>query len=411
MKRRSILFLAALVALVAFSGCADERLAGKGAASETTNGIVLEGRLLGPDGAAAARAMVELSAPESDSVFSRDVTDDSGSYSLRAPGPGRFVVRTVSDSLGISRWLSVGATARQVVEPLKQSRLHRLGGTIVLRDSGLPAPEFLVVRVPGTVGVARVRQNLTWVFDGVPEGWHLVRVVDSSGRVLGEAMASTYEATDVTANPGSGSRVAISNRVSTLLDDFEADEGQGRLTRLLDGAWWGRWNDTSAIYDSARTWAGTTGLSTADSAWSGKSLVADMRVGSPITGHPELVRSAGLQLKIGGREDLDSQSVWFDLARFDSVVFMAKGNSTVALHLVARSRLDRSLKGNFRIEFQPTSEWRRFAFAPDRFLADSGLAWNASDIRELRWVVRQSARLRLDDIELVGVRPSQLLRR
>lgn len=406
MKRCSNLFLAALVA---FLGCADERLAGKGAASETTNGIVLEGRLLGPDGSGAARAVVVLSAPESDSVFSRDVTDDSGSYSLRAPGPGRFVVRTVSDSLGISRWLSVGRLGRQVVEPLKQSRLHRLGGTIVPRDSGLPAPEFLVVRVPGTGRLARVRQNLTWVFDGVPEGWHLVRVVDSSGRVLGEAMASTYD--QLSLDSTGGCLVDVSERAATLLDDFEADEGQGRLTRLLDGSWWGRWNDTSAIYDSARTWAGTTGLATADSAWSGRSLVADMRVGSPISGHPELVRSAGLQLKIGGREDLDSQSVWFDLARFDSVVFMAKGNSTVALHLVARSRHDRSLKGNFRIEFQPTSEWRRFAFAPDHFLADSGLAWDASDIRELRWVVRQSARLRLDDIELVGVRPSQLLRR
>lgn len=406
MKRCSNLFLAALVA---FLGCADERLAGKGAASETTNGIVLEGRLLGPDGSGAARAMVELSAPESDSVFSRDLTDDSGSYSLRAPGPGRFVVRTVSDSLGISRWLSVGATARQVVAPLKQSKLRRLSGRVVLQGADLPAPEFLVVRVPGTGRLARVRQNLTWVVDSVPEGWHLVRVVDSSGRVLGEAMASTYD--QLSLDSTGGCLVDVSERAATLLDDFEADEGQGRLTRLLDGSWWGRWNDTSAQYDSARTWAGTTGLATADSAWSGRSLVADMRVGSPISGHPELVRSAGLQLKIGGREDLDSQSVWFDLARFDSVVFMAKGNSTVALHLVARSRHDRSLKGNFRIEFQPTSEWRRFAFAPDHFLADSGLAWDASDIRELRWVVRQSARLRLDDIELVGVRPSQLLRR
>lgn len=409
MTMRSSLSVAAFAAMLVSMGCADERLAGKGAASETTNGIVLEGRLLGPDGSAAARTMVELSAPESDSVFSRDVTDDSGSYSLRAPGPGRFVVRTVSDSLGISRWLSVGATARQVVEPLKQSKLRRLSGRVILQGMDLPAPEFLVVRVPGTGRLARVRQNLTWVVDGVPEGWHLVRVVDSSGSVLGEAMASTYD--QLSLDSTGGCLVAVSRRVSTLLDDFEADEGQGRLTRLLDGSWWGRWNDTSALYDSARTWAGTTGLATTDSAWSGRSLVADMRVGAPISGHLELVRSAGLQLKIGGREDLDSQSVWFPLARFDSVVFMAKGNSTVALHLVARSRLDRSLKGNFRIEFQPTSEWRRFAFAPSQFQADSGLAWDASDIRELRWVVRQSARLRLDDIELVGVRPSQLLRR
>lgn len=409
MTMRSSLSVAAFAAMLVSMGCADERLAGKGAASETTNGIVLEGRLLGPDGSGAARTMVELSAPESDSVFSRDVTDDSGSYSLRAPGPGRFVVRTVAESLGISRWLSVGATARQVVEPLKQSKLRRLSGRVVLHGTDLPAPEFLVVRVPGTGRLARVRQNLTWVVDSIPEGWHLVRVVDSSGSVLGEAMASTYD--QLSLDSTGGCLVAVSRRVSTLLDDFEADEGQGRLVRLLDGSWWGRWNDTGATYDNARTWAGTTGLATADSAWSGRSLLADMRVGSAISGHPELVRSAGLQLKIGGREDLDSQSVWFPLARFDSVVFMAKGNSTVALHLVARSRLDHSLKGNFRIEFQPTSEWRRFAFAPSQFQADSGLAWDASDIRELRWVVRQSARLRLDDIELVGVRPSQLLRR
>lgn len=398
-----------LAALLAFVGCADERLAGKGAASETTNGVVLEGRLFGPDGSAAARVAVVLSAPETDSVFSQDLTDDSGAYSLRAPRPGRFVVRTVTESLGISSWLSVGSTGRQMVEPLKQSKLRRLSGRVVLQGSGLPSAASLVVRVPGVHGVARVRQNQTWVVDSVPEGWHLVRVIDSSGRVLGEAMASTYD--QLSLDSTGGCLVAVSQRVATLLDDFEADEGQGRLTRLLDGSWWGRWNDTSTLYDSARTWAGTTGLAIADSAWSGKSIRAEMLVGSPIPGHPELNRSAGLQLKIGGREDLDSQSVWFDLARFDSIVFMAKGNSSVELHLAARSKSDPSRKGNFRIDFQPTSQWQRFAFAPNQFQADSGLVWNAVRIRELRWIVRKSARLWLDDIELVGVRPSQLLRR
>jgi hypothetical protein len=398
-----------LAALLAFVGCADERLAGKGAASETTNGIVLEGRLFGPDGSAAARVAVALSAPETDSVYSLDLTDDSGAYSLLAPRPGRFVVRTATESLGISSWLSVGSTGRQAVEPLKQAKLRRLSGRVVLHGNGLPSPAVLVVRVPGMRGVVRVRQNLTWVFDSVPEGWHLVRVVDSSGRVLGEAMASTYD--QISLDSTGGCVVSVSERTATVLDDFEADEGQGRLAKILDGAWWGRWNDTSALYDSARTWAGTTGLTTAESAWSGKSLNAQMLVGSAIPTHPELNRSAGLQLKIGGREDLDSQSVWYDLSRIDSIVFMAKGNSTMELHLVARSKTDISRKGNLRVEFQPTGQWQRFSFATGRFQADPDLAASAVQIRELRWIVRKSARFWLDDIELVGVHPSQLLRR
>jgi len=401
--------LAGWCGLVLWSGCADERVAGKGAASETTNGVVLEGRLLGPDGSAAARVSVVLSSPSTDSVYSQDLTDASGAYSLRAPRPGRFVVRTATESLGVSRWLSVGGAGRQAVEPLKQAKLARLSGRVVLQGAGIPSGASLVVRIPGMDGFARVRQNLTWVFDGVPEGWHLARVVDSSGRVLGEAMASTYD--QISLDSTGGCVLAVSERAATLLDDFDADEGQGRLTRLLDGAWWGRWNDTSALYDSARTWAGTNGLADADSAWFGKSLKVDMLVGAPVPGHPELNRSAGLQLKIGGREDLDSQSVWFDMTKIDSVVFMAKGDATVELHLVARSKSDNSRRGDFRVDFQATSQWQRFAFATSRFQADSGLAWSAAQVREVRWIVRKSAHVWLDDIELVGIRPSQLLRR
>lgn len=398
-----------LAVLLVFLGCAEERLAGKGAASETTNGIVLEGRLFGPDGSAAARVAVALSDPATDSVFSQVLTDDSGTYSLQAPRPGRFVVRTSTESLGISSWLSVGSAGRQSVEPLKQAKLRRLSGRVVLQGDGLPSASALVVRVPGVRGVARVRQNLTWVFDSVPEGWHLVRVVDSSGRIFGEAMASTYD--QLSLDSTGGCMVAVSEQAATVLDDFEADEGQGRLVKILDGAWWGRWNDTSALYDSARTWTGTAGLTTAESAWSGKSIKAEMLVGSAIPGHPELNRSAGLQLKIGGREDLDSQSVWYDLSRIDSIVFMAKGNSAMELHLVARSKSDPSRKGNLRVDFQPFGQWQRFAFAPTQFQADSNLAGSAVQIRELRWIVRKSAQVWLDDIELVGVRPSQLLRR
>lgn len=59
-------------------------------------------------------------------------------------------------------------------------------------------------------------------------------------------------------------------------------------------AWWGRWNDTSRIADSSRTWAGLSGLYLDSAARLGRSLRVPMLVGESLPGRPDLVRSAGL---------------------------------------------------------------------------------------------------------------------
>lgn len=394
---------------IALWGCGDGASAGKGSAGETTNGIWISGRISRPDGTPAARVQVELADPTSPLVFQRTTTDDSGAYSLEAPGSGRYVVRGSVDTLAAVQWVSVGESPRQQVAILKIDGPARLTGKLIECPGDLSK---LKVRLPGLAREATVGTDSVWRVTGVDAGWHLVQVVGPSGENLGEMVASTYA-------PDPGGNIATTDkanllaaraRVATLLDDFDADEGQGRLTKLLDGAWWGRWNDTSMNFDSARTWAGTSGLSTTSGAWKGKSLHATMRVGAAIATHPTLVRSAGLQLKIGGREDLDPQSIWFPLSRVDSVVFMAKGSGTVEFRLRSRSRQNPSTTGSFRKTVVLTSDWTRHAIAASAFTADAGLEWKTSQAKDLHWVASAPlTELWLDDIEFTGIRPSDLL--
>lgn len=231
----------------------------------------------------------------------------------------------------------------------------------------------------------------------MPAGWHLVRVSDASG-ILGEGMVPTWKPV----------LVRLSRDVRTLLDDFDGDEGQGRLTPLLDGAWWGRWNDTSAIPDSARTWAGTPGLATDSSAYLGKSLRVKMKVGAPLGADPTRVRSAGLVLKVGGLEDLDSASVWHPLEKVDSVVFVCKGTGTVEFQLKARDASTHAI-GLFKKRIVLDSAWTRVALVPGDFQVPAGLGWSTAQVRELYWVSGSDAELWLDEVELSGVLPTELL--
>ena len=390
--------LAWLVGLAGLWACSDDRTAGRGAAGETTNGIVLEGVLLHADGTPAARARVRLGKPQDDSILARGLTDDSGAYSLVAPRPGRYMVRCEVDSLAASQWVSVGTADRQRVPTSTQAKLSSLRGRV---SGDVGDPSSLRVRVPGMGLEVPVGSDSSWTVSGVPAGWHLVQALRTGGSIVGEATGSTYVPRVI----------AVSSRVSTLIDDFEGDQGQGTQTQLLDGSWWGRWNDTSALVDSSRTWGSTLGLNTDSSSWSGRSLRVPMLVGAPLVQKPSQDRSAGLVIKIGGREDLDSQSVWFDMARIDSVVFAAKGTGTVVFEVKARSRQDRRVTW-FRRTIVLSGSWTRYALAPADFTNTDGLAWSASQVRELYWTTHDNrADLWLDAIELAGLRPSDLLQR
>lgn len=390
-------FLVIAVAVL-LGACGDDRVAGKGVASETTNGTVVSGVLLDASGAPAARVRLDLRDPAADTLVDFDTTETDGSWSMRAPQPGRFLVWSVSGAAGVSTWVSVGGQASRSVGPLAQAALRPLAGRIRgWQDGG-----NLVVRLPGLGLEAEVLPDSSWVFPGVPQGPHLVRVVSPSRGVVGEAAVSTWTTDTLLLDPSP----------SVLLDAFEGTQGQSLLQPILDGAWWGRWNDTSMVPDSARTWLGTSGLSTDSGAWSGRSLRVPMSVGDTIPSRPDLQRSAGLQLKIGGDESADSGSVWHDLSILDSIVFQAKGAGSFALRLKVRQRSTPTRAGWLSAPFVLSAGWTRFVFRPSDFASSEGLAWSDAQVREILWVTRDSsADLWLDDIRLHGPHLTDLLRR
>lgn len=367
-------------------------MAGRGVAGETTNGIRVRGTVRDSAGLALAGAKVQLVEPLTAQSLDSGIADGNGDWELGAPAVGRFVVMARKDSVSVLQWVSLGAGI-QVAAPMSAASGKVLAGSV----AGGFSPSGLTVSLPSLGLTGIVQSDSSWRVAGVPAGWHLVRVSDASG-ILGEGMVPTWKPV----------LVRLSRDVRTLLDDFDGDEGQGRLTPLLDGAWWGRWNDTSAIPDSARTWAGTPGLATDSSAYLGKSLRVKMKVGAPLGADPTRVRSAGLVLKVGGLEDLDSASVWHPLEKVDSVVFVCKGTGTVEFQLKARDASTHAI-GLFKKRIVLDSAWTRVALVPGDFQVPAGLGWSTAQVRELYWVSGADAELWLDEVELSGVRPTELL--
>lgn len=392
--------LAALCLLLAAlaAGCAD-RVAGKGVASETTNGIEISGVLRDTASRPVAGRLVELRDPLQDRTLAESRTDAHGSWKLLAPKPARYLLRAQGDSVGAISWITVGVRDRQTAPPLNDSRLRVLRGRIA---SGPTDMAGLVVRLPGSGRTGIVGSDSSFSISGVAEGWHLATLHDPrTDSTVGEATFSTWNTL--------AAHLPRDKRLR--LDDFDGNEGESRLQPVLDGAWWGRWNDTSRIADSSRTWAGLAGLYVDSTARLGRSLRVPMLVGDPLPGRPDLVRSAGLVIKLGGVEALDSASVWHSLARVDSIVFWAKGTGTIQLRVKSRSATTPHLSGHFQTEFVLSSSWVRFAFAPGDLPSPEGLDWKTSRARELQWTTRDSvADLWLDDIELPGVSISDFLK-
>jgi len=385
-------------AMLSLGACGDDRVAGKGVASETTNGTVVSGILLSASGTPAARVRVDLRDPASDTLVDFDTTASDGSWSVRAPQPGRFLVWAASGTAGVQSWVSVGNRSAQSLGALAQVPLRPLDG----RVGGLAGAGTLVVRLPGLGLETVVASDSSWSFPAVPEGSHLVRVVSSTLGVVGEGAASVWKLDTLALDPSP----------SVLLDAFEGPQGQSLVQPVLDGAWWGRWNDTSMFVDSARTWAGTTGLATDSGAWSGRSLRVPMRVGDTLPSRPDIQRSAGLQLKIGGDELLDSGAVWHDLSLVDSIVFLAKGEGVLSLQFKVRQRDAAQRTGWLKASLVLGPTWTRHVFRPSDFTSAEGLTWSGAQAREILWVTRDSvADLWLDDIRLHGPRLTDLLRR
>jgi hypothetical protein len=317
---------------------------------------------------------------------------------VRVPQPGRFLVWSASGTAGVQAWVSVGDRPSQMIGVLAQTAMHPLSG----RVGGLSGAGTLVARLPGLGLETVVAADSSWSFPAVPVGAHLVRVESSTLGLVGEGVASVWKSDTIALDPVP----------SVLLDAFEGPEGQSLLQPILDGAWWGRWNDTSMLADSSRTWAGTSGLSTVSTSWSGRSLRVPLLVGDTIPARPDLQRSAGLQLKLGGDEAIDSASVWHDLSIIDSIVFLAKGTGSLTFQIKARLRGASATTGWLKAAFVLTPTWSRFVFRPSDFQSVEGLSWSNAQARDILWVARDSvADLWLDDIRLHGPRLTDLLRR
>ena len=392
------LLLSGLLASTLGLGCAD-RVAGKGVASETTNGIEVSGLHRDSASRPVAGRMVELRDPLVDRTVAATRTDSAGSWTILAPSPARYLLRTGGDSVGAMSWITVGRQERQAAPALVESRLRVLRGRIA--SSPVP-PAGLEVRLVASGRTGIVGMDSAFALPGLPDGQHLATFHDAAtGATVGEAVFSTWNTLAARLSPDRRLR----------LDDFEGNQGESRLQPVLDGAWWGRWNDTSRIADSARTWAGVSGLYLDSSARFGRSLRVPMLAGDAIPGRPDLVRSAGLVIKLGGLEALDSGSVWHSLARVDSLVFWAKGTGAIQVRVKSRSGTDRSLVGHFQADIVLTSSWTRYAFSPSQLTSPEGLDWRSSRAREIQWTTRDAtADLWLDDIELAGVDLSDFLR-
>ncbi len=385
------------VVLILLGGCGDDRVAGRGVASETTNGTVVSGVVRAPSGAPAARARVEMRDPASGILVAFDSTDGEGAWALLVPRAGRFVISSRTSNEGVLAWVSVGERATTVGD-LVQSGLRPLNG----RVGGISDGGALLVRLPGLGLETAVAPDSSWSFPAVPEGVHLVWVESSTLGLVGEAVASVWRS----------DTIGLQAAPSILLDAFEGPEGQSLLQPILDGAWWGRWNDTSMLADSSRTWAGTSGLSTDSTSWSGRSLRVPLLVGDTIATRPDLQRSAGLQLKLGGDEAADSASVWHDLSLIDSIVFLAKGAGSLTFQIKARPRGAPASTDWLKAAFVLTPNWSRFVLRPTDFSSAEGLSWSSAQARDILWVSRDSvADLWLDDIRLHGPRLTDLLRR
>lgn len=388
-----------VLSLVLLASCSDKRGAGKGAASETTNGSIA-GIFVDAKGTGVARVRVELRDPLAldAEVIDFDSTDTRGQYLLEAEKGGRYLVVALSEDMGASFWVTLAPS--DTTQEQGKTRMDSLGYMRGKLSGNLNDLTELRVYVAGLGLSGPVAEDSSFEIPHAPRGEFVVQVRrENSDSVVAEEMCVVDE----------NCEISIPLQKMVLVDDFEGKEGYSQLQTLLDGAWWGMWNDTGATVEENKVWVNTEGRSTDSTAYNGRSLHAQLHVGIPFENRPEIHRSAGVLIKIGGIEAVDSNSVYYLMRDVDSIVFWAKGKGTFTVGINARSG---SALHTFEDTLVLDSAWQRIALARDQFKTSGGLDWSESEMRELVWKTSDSlADLWLDEIQIIGIGISDLLRR
>jgi hypothetical protein len=394
---RNILVLAfCFVWGLLFLNCSDNQLAGRGAASETTNGEI-SGVLLLHEEPAAGRVVElrKLVSESGDWVVGRDTTDEEGAFAIEVEQPGRYLLWSLSDSSGLNYWVSLGKDVYNA-GALNLTRLISLKGRVQGAGTDSVLENFRITLAGLDKEVDG--KDSSFVLSGLPEGAYLVQVRGDSS-VVAEVLVEDEGSSDTAFLE----TISVSEVPSVLIDDFEGPEGFSALHSLLGASWWGMWNDTAG-----GQWMNTAGLNTDSSAFSGKSLHAVLYADSG-NASDGARNSAGLQIKLGGEEELDSNLVWYDLRNVDSLNFRAKGFGEFQFMLRVRNGVSRTyLHAAFSLE----EEWREFVFRPDDFSGSSGFEWDDCDVREIVWkTYNSSSEIWLDEIRMHGLLLTDLLKR
>ncbi|MEN9354868.1 MAG: Carboxypeptidase regulatory-like domain [Fibrobacterota bacterium] len=415
-RPRRIRSLALGCILPLLAACGDTRSVG-GTGSETT---ALGARVLQIDGSPAPGVKVKLidleqwgrrTVSDSSAAVDSVATDSSGQFRFEGMPPGEYALEILDRDAAIHQGnLAIPFTGGASPLPdLRMQRVARLSGTV--RCAGSRPVRVLLA---GTGISAKVDSVGAFSFPAIPPGDYdiLVALSDAQG-------FSWQRAGRVEVAPGqtlAGLDLNVDSR-RVLIDDFDDGDRFSLLRQLLRGGWW-YYHDDSAYGGTSRlepvTAEKNLGLATTDSsAWAGRSLHAQFRIGSTGT-----TQFALIGVEVAPRRALQTAKGWVDLGSMDSLVFMAKGSGRVRIQFTTR-RMQELTGGTVQFEasFAPTDTWTRVAIPRNAILLPSNpkvasLAWSeaAPQVGTIQFLVNKDTELWLDDLTLVGVGLETLLR-
>jgi hypothetical protein len=390
-------------------GCGESRVAG-GTGSETT---ALGARIVHPDGSPVPDAEVRLIdldrwgrrvVADSGAAIDSVRTDSSGNFRFEGLEAGAYAIAVDNREEGLYRaGISVlSAGASQDLGNLSLRSLEEVSGTIT--SAGV-RPAKVVLSGIGLAAMVDAAGKFS--LPKVPPGSYelLVAVADSSGQ--------TWQRAGKVDVRGDSNTAGLSFQVAPRrirIEDFDDADPFSSLGPLQGGDRW-FYHDDSAYggLSSLDPVAAESNLGVAmtdSTAWSGKSLLAKLRIGTAGTTQFALVG-----VEIAPRHGLPSKRGWVDLRSMDSLVFMAKGSGRVRIQFTTR-RMAQETRGTVQFEaaFDLPKTWTRFAI-PSATIAlpansgVSGVSWSdaAQEVGTINFLAKQDADLWLDDLEITGV--------
>lgn len=386
MNRIHALALALCPLLAACDGAGEQDRGAGGFGSETTNGIQV---------AASGEAGTILTARSLDRVEApyQMRIDSTGALQWKLP-PGSWAVEASLGERGILRHLALRSTDTAAkLEWLSLAEPGSLQG----RVAGVPLSQDLNVWLPGLGRCVPVHADGSFRVDDVPSGPHVVRLVQGN-TVLAESFGNTCDCSAIVLDP---------TERSFLLDDFDGANGVPHLSLLVPNSQWLVWGALvdSKLFPPDSMWL----LPEPEAgAWSGRSLHAP-----PIKEFYGL--NTTLALMFGSRGVPESES-FYDLSGSDSLVFRTKGTGHLDVGFWARTEGQGRSEGAILPSYHVgdlDSAWKRVAIAWKDFLWEGGVpvgdGFRQMKLHKITFTY-SSGDLWLDDIRIVGAKPSMFLR-